>query len=101
MQRLAAWPYAEHFPVSPSPASQREWNDLVEMFLRDSEHAVVLADDAAWLEAPEHVQTDWTWRNSLEFLTMHNAYHLGKIVSLRQVLGLWPPPERAATDEGT
>ncbi len=92
MARLEAWPFAEHFPASPAPASQREWDDLVAMFLADAQRAVLQGDDAAWLEAPEHAQTDWTWRNSLEFLTMHSSYHLGKIVSLRQMLGLWPPP---------
>jgi uncharacterized damage-inducible protein DinB len=25
-------------------------------------------------------------------VAVHNAYHLGRIVQLRQMLGLWPPP---------
>jgi hypothetical protein len=25
-------------------------------------------------------------------LAVHNAYHLGKIVALRQVIHAWPPP---------
>jgi hypothetical protein len=25
-------------------------------------------------------------------LAVHNAYHLGKIVALRQVIDAWPPP---------
>jgi hypothetical protein len=28
----------------------------------------------------------------LENLAAHNAYHLGRIVLLRQLLGAWPPP---------
>lgn len=28
----------------------------------------------------------------LENLSAHNAYHLGRIVLLRQLLGAWPPP---------
>jgi hypothetical protein len=32
-------------------------------------------------------------RNSV---AVHNAYHLGKIVALRQRIGAWPPPEALA-----
>jgi hypothetical protein len=33
-----------------------------------------------------------TVREQLESLTAHNGYHLGRIVLLRQLLGIWPPP---------
>jgi uncharacterized damage-inducible protein DinB len=33
-----------------------------------------------------------SWRNALECLVSHNAYHMGKIVLLRQLLGVWSPP---------
>jgi hypothetical protein len=33
-----------------------------------------------------------TVREQLESLGAHNAYHFGRIVLLRQLLGLWPPP---------
>jgi hypothetical protein len=32
-----------------------------------------------------------TLAERLESLAIHNAYHLGKIVALRQVIGAWPP----------
>jgi hypothetical protein len=88
---LSSWPLDDHFPKSPAPASQAEWNDLVTLFLADSERAVHQAEDAGWLESLESADTDWTWRNGLEFLAMHTAYHLGKIVLLRQMMKLWPP----------
>jgi hypothetical protein len=31
--------------------------------------------------------------DALNSLAVHNAYHLGKIVALRQSIGAWPPPE--------
>lgn len=37
-----------------------------------------------------------TWRDALEFLAVHSAYHLGKIVLLRQLIGAWPPPRASA-----
>jgi hypothetical protein len=32
-----------------------------------------------------------TVREQLESLTAHNAYHVGRIVLLRQINGSWPP----------
>jgi uncharacterized damage-inducible protein DinB len=32
-----------------------------------------------------------TVREQLENLAAHNAYHFGRIVLLRQLLGAWPP----------
>jgi hypothetical protein len=28
----------------------------------------------------------------LSSVAVHNAYHFGRIVQLRQMLGIWPPP---------
>lgn len=93
---LDDWPLEDHFPKNPTPESQSEWDGLVTMFLTDSGRAVRQADDAVWLESPESAETDWTWRNGLEFLAVHTAYHLGKIVLLRQIMNLWlPPPDDA------
>lgn len=71
------------------------------MFLAYSERAVKLAQNEAWLETDE---TDdlpgFTWRNGLEHLAVHSAYHMGKIVLLRQLLGVWSPlPDDAQTEE--
>ena len=64
----------------------------MDSFLFLSERAVELAEDEAWLAAEEGADNPgFTWRNALEQLAVHNAYHLGKIVSLRQVLGCWTP----------
>ena len=43
------------------------------------------------------------WRRSsapeeqLESFAAHNAYHFGRIVQLRQMLGSWPPPSGGLT----
>ena len=91
---LNRWAYAEHFPEATTPASQGEGDELVEMFLTYSERAVHLAEDEAWLASPEpDMAAASTWRDGLEFLAVHNAYHMGKIVLLRQLMGIWPPAQ--------
>jgi uncharacterized damage-inducible protein DinB len=41
---------------------------------------------------PGHPVRTMTVLEQLENLAAHNAYHLGRIVLLRQLLGAWPPP---------
>jgi uncharacterized damage-inducible protein DinB len=78
------------WPESPAPESEDDWATLVGMFLEDAEEARALGEETERLEdtLPEGI----TRRERLELLAVHNAYHLGKIVSLRQFLGLWPAP---------
>ena len=93
---LARWEQATHFPASAAPESQDAWDELVLMFLNYSERAVRLADDETWLESPGADDPSGTWRNTLEWLAVHSAYHMGKIVLLRELLGLWPRPASEA-----
>ena len=34
----------------------------------------------------------YTVRDGIVHMAQHNSYHLGQIVQLRQMMGLWPPP---------
>jgi hypothetical protein len=38
-----------------------------------------------------------TVREQLESFAAHNAYHLGRVVLLRQLMGSWPPPSGGLT----
>ena len=89
-EALERWEAGEQFPGSPEPQSEAVWKELVAMFLAYSERAVRLAADETWLESPETEHN--TWRVGLESLAVHSAYHMGKIVLLRQLLGCWSPP---------
>ena len=91
------WENAGQFPATHAPEDEAAWQSLVATFLEDSAHAVKLAEDEAWLNAIEDEDNPgFTWRNALEVLAVHSAYHLGKVVLLRQLLGLWEPePENA------
>jgi uncharacterized damage-inducible protein DinB len=39
----------------------------------------------------------YTARDVWEHVAQHNAHHLGQIVVLRQILGIWPPPAGSYT----
>jgi hypothetical protein len=66
------------------------WEDLVTEFLSGSETAVKLGHSSEALL--KEVRPGLTLAEELESLAVHNAYHLGKIVALRQVIDAWPPP---------
>ena len=78
----------EFYP-SAAPEHEQQWHDLVRLFL-DGAHAA-----AALGQAPERlaleVEPGLTLADELNSVAVHNAYHLGKIVALRQRLGAWPP----------
>lgn len=86
------WEEGISFPSSSEPKDEAEWQELVASFMALSTRAVEMAQDKTWLETKEGVENSgFTWRNALEQLAVHNAYHMGKIVLLRQLLGCWQP----------
>jgi uncharacterized damage-inducible protein DinB len=98
-------PYPEH-AAEGFPADTREpWSTLRERFLAGTQNAAAIANDTDRLELtvacptnPERSRpADMTVREQLESLAAHNAYHLGRVVLLRQLLGNWPPPDGGDT----
>lgn len=75
--------YPEHQPVS-----LEEWTALVEEFLSGLGKALY------WTASPERLNLEVnpgeTMADILRALAVHNAYHLGKIVALRQAMNAWP-----------
>jgi hypothetical protein len=88
-------PTGERYP-SAAPEHEHQWHDLVRMFLDGARAAVALG------QAPEQllleVEPGVTMADELHSVAVHNAYHLGKIVALRQRIGAWPP---MAASEGS
>ena len=80
------WERGAVYPASP-PAGEEEWDALVKEFLAGTEKALW------WTESPERLahETDpgSTMADVLRSLAVHSAYHMGKIVALRQQLGAW------------
>jgi hypothetical protein len=72
-----------------APEHEQQWHDLVRAFLDGARAA------AAMGQTPERlalqVEPGVTMADELNSVAVHNAYHLGKIVALRQRIGAWPP----------
>ena len=81
-------PAGDHFP-NAVPEREHQWHDLVGVFLDGARAAAALG------QAPERlaleVEPGVTLADELSSVAVHNAYHLGKIVALRQRIGAWPP----------
>lgn len=75
------------YPGHLGPESLPEWEALVRRFLEGSRRAARAAEDAE-VRAQE-LAPGFTYGDSLAGLAVHNAYHLGKIVALRQRMGSW------------
>ena len=82
-------PPGDLFPRVP-PAHEHQWHDLVRVFLEGARAAAALG------QSPERlafeVEPGVTLADELISVAVHNAYHLGKIVALRQRIDAWPPP---------
>ena len=83
-------PAGDRFP-NAAPEHEQQWQDLVRVFLDGARAA------AAMGQAPEklalEVEPGVTMADELNSVAVHNAYHFGKIVALRQRMGAWPPTE--------
>ena len=83
-------PAAEFYP-SAAPEHERQWHDLVQVFLEGARAAAALG------QMPERlaleIEPGLTLADELNSVAVHNAYHLGKIVALRQRIGAWPPAD--------
>lgn len=94
------------FPERPSagfPAQtdreQESWDQLCRRFFDGNRKAAAVVQNAERLghlircpSRPGSPVRTMTVQEQLESLAAHNAYHLGRIVLLRQLGGVWPPP---------
>ncbi|MCC7015519.1 MAG: hypothetical protein IT454_23375 [Planctomycetes bacterium] len=71
------------------PEHEDQWHALVQVFLTGARTAADLEQAPDRLAA--EVTPGWSLANELSCVAVHNAYHFGKIVALRQRIGAWPP----------
>lgn len=79
------------FPTT-EPDRIEQWHELMDKYLRGARRAAEWGES---LDGPgDELDPGWRVSDVLASLAVHDAYHMGKIVSLRQMLKAWPPPPR-------
>lgn len=95
-----AYPAKTSDPFPTEVQCQAEsWPQLCNRFLEGAKQAASAAGDLTRLthivrcpSRPGQPIRLMSVQEQLISLAAHNAYHLGRIVVLRQLLGAWPPP---------
>ena len=83
-----AW--AEHAADGWPAVTAAGWEALKADFFRDQDALAAYARDEAFLMTLDPQER---YRSvPLTTFAAHGLYHLGQLVSVRQALGLWPPP---------
>jgi hypothetical protein len=87
-------PYEEFWPDEEETADESQWQESVALFKADLEAVMDLVrkPDMVFGTSIPHAP-DYTFIREFLLVADHNAYHLGEMASLRQVLRV-PPPER-------
>ena len=84
------WP-AGYWPDPAAEATAEEWQQSVESFRADRAQLVAMIDDpqvdlfAELAHAP-----GYTILREINVVSDHNAYHIGELAILRQVMDAWP-----------
>lgn len=85
------WP-DDYWPDAAAPPSDAAWNESIRRFRADLQAMKDLVADPAtdlYAEIP-HGDGQTLLREAL-LVADHNAYHVGQLVTVRRLLGCWPP----------
>jgi uncharacterized damage-inducible protein DinB len=78
---------AESFPSDNAALSEAAWQKLVEAVLEGLNTLAVMSQNETELDRT--FDAEKTVRDELIIIAAHNAYHFGRMVMLRQLLGIW------------
>lgn len=86
------WP-SGYWPAPDALADAAAWQDSLRQFRDDlAAMKALVADPAVDLLAPiPHGYAGHTVLREALLVADHNAYHIGELAILRQVVGAWPP----------
>jgi hypothetical protein len=88
--RELAWP-DDYWPSSSAPPSPAAWNECLRRFREDRTPLQRLARDPALdLTARIPHGTGQTYLRELLLAADHAAYHVGELIVVRRLLGVWP-----------
>ena len=83
------WP-AEYWPKTPAPPSEAAWEKSVEAFHNDLDAMKKLVNDS---ETDLFAKIAWgdgqTVLREAMLIADHNSHHLGQLIDVRRLLGIW------------
>jgi len=83
------WP-DDYWPSSPEPPSAAAWDESIRAYQDDRQALQKLAADTSVdLEAKIPHGEGQTYMRELVLVIDHTAYHVGQLVLVRRLLGLW------------
>ena len=83
------WP-DDYWPKSSIPPTPESWQESVATFLADRESLVeLIADPGLDLYAKIPHGEGQTYLREVVLVADHNAYHIGELVAVRRLLGVW------------
>lgn len=92
------WP-DDYWPKSPQPPNARAWNASVKAIQADREKFIqLISNPKGDLFAPLPWGDGQTLFHEACLIIDHNAYHIGEIVTVRRILGIWDSTSRSRLD---
>lgn len=86
------WP-SDYWPDDPAPPDDATWDSSLQSCLEDTAALKELAADPE-VDLLAGVPTgteNQTYLRSILLAVDHTAYHVGQVVVVRRLLGIWPP----------
>lgn len=83
------WP-DDYWPHSPEPPAADAWEESLRQFREDRAAMRKIATDTRDLLAKIPHGSGQTYLREVLLVADHNAYHVGELVLLRRLLGIWP-----------
>ncbi|HEY6361998.1 MAG TPA: DinB family protein [Vicinamibacterales bacterium] len=88
--REKKWP-DDYWPKNPAPPSDAAWDESVASCVRDRDALKQLVrDPKADLSAKIPHGTGQTYLREALLVADHTSYHVGQLVLVRRLLGIWP-----------
>jgi hypothetical protein len=88
--REKKWP-DDYWPADPAPPSDAAWEESVASYVRDRDALKQMVRDSKIdLNAKIAHGNGQTYLREVLLVADHTAYHVGQIVLVRRLLGIWP-----------
>lgn len=83
------WP-DDYWPTSQKPDNQQQWTHTIESYHHDQKAMAEFIDQTDTdLTKPLNHGSGQTLFREVMLIVDHNSYHIGQIVQIRRLLGIW------------